>query len=52
VTNSGHAVHLVGLGATVSEAVAKAYEGIGHVRFEGLRYRGDIGRAIPWENPR
>ena len=52
VTDGGRAVHLVGLGTTVSAAVANAYEGIGHVRFEGLRYRSDIGLAMPWESPR
>ena len=50
VTDGGRAVHLVGLGKTVPEAVANAYEGIGHVRFEGLRYRSDIGRVMPWES--
>jgi phosphoribosylamine--glycine ligase len=50
VTDGGRAVHLVGLGTTVAAAVANAYEGIGHVRFEGLRYRGDIGLTMPWES--
>jgi phosphoribosylamine--glycine ligase len=52
VTDGGRAVHLVGLGATVEEAAANAYEGISHVRFEGIRYRRDIGRVMPWEEPR
>jgi phosphoribosylamine--glycine ligase len=50
VTDGGRAVHVVGLGRDVSEAVANAYANIVHVRFEGIRYRGDIGRTMPWEN--
>jgi phosphoribosylamine--glycine ligase len=51
VTDGGRAVHLVGLGTTVDEARSHAYEAISHVRFEGLRYRGDIGSTMPWEGP-
>jgi phosphoribosylamine---glycine ligase len=49
VTDGGRAVHVVGLGRDVDEAVANAYANIIHVRFEGIRYRGDIGRTMPWE---
>ena len=34
-------------GATLEEAVKKAYEGVGSVHFEGIQYRKDIaGRAL------
>jgi phosphoribosylamine--glycine ligase len=50
VTDGGRAVHVVGLGRSTVEAVENAYANITHVRFEGIRYRGDIGRTMPWDD--
>ncbi len=49
VTDGGRVVHVVGLGQTVSEAVANAYDNIPRIQFEGIRYRADIGRTMPWD---
>lgn len=51
VTDGGRCLHVVGRGATLDEAVRHAYEGIAHVRFDGIRYRTDIGRVMPWDRP-
>jgi phosphoribosylamine--glycine ligase len=31
------------LGVTAADAIKKAYEAMGHVRFAGIQYRRDIG---------
>ncbi len=46
VTSGGRVLSIVGRGATVSEAVAAAYEAAARVRFEGVHYRRDIGRGL------
>ncbi|HEX2094996.1 MAG TPA: phosphoribosylamine--glycine ligase [Longimicrobiaceae bacterium] len=51
VSDGGRVVHVVGLGATRREAVENAYANVGHVHFEGMRYRSDIGRVLPWTEP-
>ena len=43
VTSGGRVLCVVGLGSTVREAAAKAYEGVKEVHFEGMQYRTDIG---------
>ena len=42
VTNGGRVLCVVGLGSGVAEAKAKAYEVLGHIRFNGMQYRRDI----------
>lgn len=42
VTASGRVLSVVGHGATLQEAVAKAYEGVAHIHFAGMHYRKDI----------
>ncbi|NLY88123.1 MAG: phosphoribosylamine--glycine ligase [Firmicutes bacterium] len=42
-TNGGRVLNLVGLGATLPEALEKAYRGAELVRFPGCYYRRDIG---------
>ncbi len=44
-TAGGRVLHVVGLGATVSEASAAAYRSAGRVRFADRHMRGDIGRG-------
>jgi phosphoribosylamine--glycine ligase len=43
VTNGGRILSVTGTGATVPEARAAAYAAVGLVRFEGARFRRDIG---------
>jgi len=45
-TDGGRVLAITGLGANQDEAVARAYQGIDAVQFEGMHYRRDIGRSI------
>ena len=48
VTAGGRVLTVVGRGATYEGAIARAYEGVGRLAFEGIHYRRDIGRkALP-----
>jgi phosphoribosylamine--glycine ligase len=38
-----------GFGRTLEQASAAAYRHVGRIDFEGIRYRGDIGRRMPWD---
>lgn len=49
VTDGGRCVHIVGFGPTRAEAVEHAYSNIQKLSFEGIRYRTDIGRVMPWQ---
>lgn len=49
VSDGARCVHIVGYGATHEEAVANAYANIQRVRFDGIRYRTDIGTLMPWD---
>lgn len=49
VTDGGRCLHVVGRGDTLEEAADRAYAGIGVIEFEGIRYRTDIGRLMPWQ---
>jgi phosphoribosylamine--glycine ligase len=42
VTAGGRVLGVTGLGATVAEAKARAYEGVGRINFEGACFRHDI----------
>ena len=44
VTAGGRVLTVVGRGPTFDEAIAKAYEGVGALAFDGMQYRKDIGR--------
>ncbi|HUV86296.1 MAG TPA: phosphoribosylamine--glycine ligase [bacterium] len=43
VTAGGRVLAVTALGVTVADAIKKAYEAMGHVRFAGIQYRRDIG---------
>ena len=43
VTAGGRVLGITARGATLEEALARAYEGVRCVRFEGVHYRTDIG---------
>ena len=42
VTNGGRILAVTGLGPTVGRAREVAYEAVGRVRFDGMRFRSDI----------
>jgi phosphoribosylamine---glycine ligase len=44
VTAGGRVLTVVGRGATYGAAIARAYEGVAALSFEGMHYRRDIGR--------
>jgi phosphoribosylamine--glycine ligase len=44
VTAGGRVLTVVGRGATFDAAIARAYEGVSKITFEGMQYRRDIGR--------
>ncbi|MDP3042078.1 MAG: phosphoribosylamine--glycine ligase [Candidatus Omnitrophota bacterium] len=44
LTSGGRVLGVTGLGATIKEAINKAYAAIGKINFEGMHYRKDIGR--------
>jgi len=44
VTAGGRVLGVTAAGADLPEALARAYEGIRRVRFEGMHYRTDIGK--------
>ena len=44
VTAGGRVLTVVGRGASFSDAITTAYQAVGHVRFDGMQYRSDIGR--------
>ncbi|MBI5456788.1 phosphoribosylamine--glycine ligase [Candidatus Kaiserbacteria bacterium] len=43
VTSGGRVLSVSGVGATLSEALDKAYEGISKIHFDGMYFRRDIG---------
>jgi phosphoribosylamine---glycine ligase len=49
VTAGGRVLTVVGRGDTFEDAIARAYEGVSRITFEGMRYRSDIGKkALSW----
>jgi len=46
VTSGGRVLAVSGLGADVAEAVVEAYEHAGHIHFEGMYMRTDIGAHV------
>lgn len=47
-TSGGRVLAITGLGSSHKEAVETAYQAIDQVRFEGVRFRRDIGRKEYW----
>ena len=47
LTNGGRVLGVTALGATLEEALDKAYAAVGTISFEGAMYRKDIGRTHP-----
>jgi len=44
LTSGGRVLGVTGLGATIKEAISKAYQAVEKIKFEGMQYRKDIGR--------
>jgi phosphoribosylamine--glycine ligase len=44
ITDGGRVLHIVGKGNTLADARNVAYRNIEKIHFEGIRYRGDIGK--------
>jgi phosphoribosylamine--glycine ligase len=44
VTAGGRVLTIVGRGPDFPTAVTRAYDGVAHIRFDGMQYRRDIGR--------
>jgi phosphoribosylamine---glycine ligase len=44
VTAGGRVLTVVGRGPSFPDAIATAYQAVGHLRFDGMQYRTDIGR--------
>jgi phosphoribosylamine--glycine ligase len=44
VTAGGRVLTVVGRGASFEAAIARAYAGVGAIRFDGMQFRRDIGR--------
>ena len=44
VTAGGRVLGVTALGATISEAIDRAYEAVSKISFDGMHYRHDIGR--------
>ncbi|MGE3277594.1 MAG: phosphoribosylamine--glycine ligase [Vicinamibacterales bacterium] len=52
VTGGGRVLTVVGRGARMTDAIARAYDAVGRIRFEGMQYRRDIGRkALAADGP-
>jgi phosphoribosylamine---glycine ligase len=49
VTDGGRVIHVVGFAERIEEAVQNAYDNIGRIHFNGIRYRHDIGKVMPWD---
>jgi phosphoribosylamine---glycine ligase len=45
VTAGGRVLTVVGRGATVADAIVRAYDGVSRISFDGMHYRRDIGRT-------
>ncbi len=43
VTSGGRVLGVTGLGATVKEAIDRAYVGVGKISWDGVQFRNDIG---------
>jgi phosphoribosylamine--glycine ligase len=44
VTAGGRVLTVVGRGPSFADAIARAYEGVSKIAFDGMHYRTDIGR--------
>ncbi len=45
ITSGGRVLNVTAIGDTLPQAVARAYEAVGRISFEGMHYRRDIGQS-------
>jgi len=45
VTNGGRVFAVTALGASLPQALNRAYEAVAHIEFDGAQYRRDIGAS-------
>ncbi len=45
LTNGGRVITVTGTGASIKEAIENAYLGVSYIKFDGMHYRKDIGKA-------
>jgi phosphoribosylamine--glycine ligase len=51
VTAGGRVLTVVGRGADFPEAIARAYQGVAQISFDGMQFRRDIGKkALAWQS--
>jgi phosphoribosylamine--glycine ligase len=46
VTAGGRVLNVTGLGESIEDARARAYEGVERIEFEGAQYRSDIAARV------
>jgi phosphoribosylamine--glycine ligase len=46
VTQGGRVLGVTAAAATLEQSLSLAYEALGHIQFEGMYYRRDIGRRV------
>jgi phosphoribosylamine--glycine ligase len=46
VTSGGRVLSITGIGQSIKEAIDNAYLGVSCIRFDGMHYRKDIGKAV------
>lgn len=52
VTSGGRVLSVTAIGNTLADAQRRAYQAMGHIHFDGMQYRSDIGhRALPRPAP-
>jgi phosphoribosylamine--glycine ligase len=51
VTNGGRVLGVTAAGSTLEEALARAYQAMGEIHFEGMYYRRDIGHRALKKTP-
>ncbi len=52
VTAGGRVLTVVGRGGDFAQAIARAYDGVSRIHFDGMQYRRDIGRKALAAQPR
>jgi phosphoribosylamine--glycine ligase len=51
VTSGGRVLTVVGRSADFADAIARAYDGVSRISFDGMQYRRDIGRKALRSQP-
>ena len=46
VTNGGRVLGVTATGSSIKDAISNAYLGVSKIKFDGMQYRTDIGKAV------